>query len=310
MEVAQKESWKNFVSSIRVDTPSKIVWNKVRRIRGLYPNSQIREVSVNGRSYTHESNIAEQLALGFAENSNDAGFSEEQVELKNSLCSYQTIPMNTYLDELDMDFSLTELESVLGSLKVSNQISAQATIRKRTQPRNPAAGLPSNIPVLNRPQESLVANERLKKAVSPLQALKAKCAQLHPPTPKAFAHVAAPSVKNYNTTRDVGTQTGSHKRTRRGCRGGKKLQAKKRRLAKIKELLQKERHMLDDSSRSEIIELGDSNEESANETQDAFPIPSSNKETLVKISAPITFFYLFYNIIYTSNYTSKTNCYK
>ncbi|GAB0090557.1 hypothetical protein DMENIID0001_052940 [Sergentomyia squamirostris] len=122
MEVAQKESWKNFVSSIRVDTPSKIVWDKVRRIRGLYPNSQIKEVSVNGRSYTHESNIAEQLALGFAENSNDAGFSEEQVELKNSLCSYQTVPMNTYLDELDMDFSLTELESVLGSLKDRSQL--------------------------------------------------------------------------------------------------------------------------------------------------------------------------------------------
>lgn len=110
---AKAESWSSYVSSIKTDTPPKVVWDKIRKISGKHRSVVIRELIENGDVANTEEDMSEVLARTFAKNSDDSDSSDEALRQRESLLGYQTVPFDNTCVELNLPFSLEEMSQAL-----------------------------------------------------------------------------------------------------------------------------------------------------------------------------------------------------
>lgn len=71
LKEAKRKSWVEYISTISSSTPVDCVWRKIRALRGINYSAAFSPLSIGDRIYTDHLDIANQLALFFAEISSD-----------------------------------------------------------------------------------------------------------------------------------------------------------------------------------------------------------------------------------------------
>lgn len=80
---SKRSSWRNYVSQLNPRTPSKSVWNRIRKIRGKESSNTIHHLSVNDIKVTTQRDIANALADSFSFNSSSAFCADAFLSIKN-----------------------------------------------------------------------------------------------------------------------------------------------------------------------------------------------------------------------------------
>ena len=75
MREAKRISWKNFVSKINSNTPSRRIWNMLHKIQGNDISQPVKHLKVNNNSITDTKEIANTLANAIAYNSSSNHYS-------------------------------------------------------------------------------------------------------------------------------------------------------------------------------------------------------------------------------------------
>lgn len=112
----KRRSWENYVSSISYLTPSKKVWEKIRRIQGTNL-SFLRPISHNNTVLTNPYEIANAFADHFSSVSSSANHDAKFVEIKNSSERNVLDFCSASLEAYNKPFSMWEFEFALGKTK-------------------------------------------------------------------------------------------------------------------------------------------------------------------------------------------------
>lgn len=133
----QRESWKEYVSTIDNSTPLKDVWSKVQKISGKTKFQGINCLKVDSEFIYTPSEIAEELGKHFSFTSSTTAYSPEfrhhMIETQNNdtILYDEIVP-----SELNIDFTMQELQIALKSCKGSS-----------TGPDNIHYGMLQNLPI-------------------------------------------------------------------------------------------------------------------------------------------------------------------
>src|SRR5699024_2747461 len=93
---SKRTSWENFVSTITPNTPSKEVWNKIKRIKGTRSQPGPRALLMNDELVSDANRIAEAFAEKFESASQDSNYDatfrkhKKQTELHSPSFDEQT----------------------------------------------------------------------------------------------------------------------------------------------------------------------------------------------------------------------------
>lgn len=127
IKTRKRDSWRSFISSINQSTPSDAAWRAINRIQGR-KSSSIAAFLVTDDGVTKDSHddMANLLANTFAENSSDANYSSEFLELKKETeaalehtDTLMSAPTENE-DKINSLFTLRELQAALASCKNSS----------------------------------------------------------------------------------------------------------------------------------------------------------------------------------------------
>ena len=82
----KRDSWRNYVSQLTTNTPIKHVWDRVRKISGnnICPPKQYLR-GKDGKAVTTPRDVANEHAAAFAGNSSSAHYSQEFLQIKQTL---------------------------------------------------------------------------------------------------------------------------------------------------------------------------------------------------------------------------------
>lgn len=109
----KKESWIRFTNSINYKTPVKIVWERVKKIKGCWEEKQnIKYIETNQQIITDKQQMAEQIALHLAQEVNNTTTNQNH----NIELIFSTDHVQTYNSAL----TFTELEIAIDSLKLTS----------------------------------------------------------------------------------------------------------------------------------------------------------------------------------------------
>jgi ribonuclease HI len=112
---SQKDSWRNYVNSISIHTPSKLLWNKVKRCSGSYSNQQINILHLNSQIISSKKDIANAIATSFAEVSSSSNYTVSFGRIK-SIKEKKKIHFETKLSlPYNKQFTPNELNKALNS---------------------------------------------------------------------------------------------------------------------------------------------------------------------------------------------------
>lgn len=117
----KKETWKQFVQTININTSSSKVYSKIRQIAGKYKNNNITTLLANGDLITNTQVICQELAESFAKSSSTCNYTNEfqqhkLIQEQNALI----IPEDNNTEDYNDIFSISELENALISCKGSS----------------------------------------------------------------------------------------------------------------------------------------------------------------------------------------------
>lgn len=79
---AKRSSWHSFVSSLSITTPSKLVWERLRKIRGIHTSYTVPILVVNGRTCDSLEEQADALGEHFEKVSSSAHYTTEFLKIK------------------------------------------------------------------------------------------------------------------------------------------------------------------------------------------------------------------------------------
>lgn len=113
---AKQKAWKDYVESIGPDTPSKEVWEKIRRINGKSKSNAPREIIGDNGYSTDPTIIAEALAAAFCKNSDDSHLQQQDLERRQELTVLNIVPERQMDEVLNARFCFRELEKALNSV--------------------------------------------------------------------------------------------------------------------------------------------------------------------------------------------------
>ena len=65
-------SWRNYVSKMNSQTSVKLMWNRIRKIKGKKSSNTVHYLSVNDREITSHRDIANAMADNLSHNSSSA----------------------------------------------------------------------------------------------------------------------------------------------------------------------------------------------------------------------------------------------
>lgn len=116
---AKRTSWKGFVSSLNNNTPSKTVWDRLRKIKGEYTSFSIPLLHSNGIPCRNLEEQANALGEHFQEVSSSSHYDRDFLKIKSSAekrcISSGTADSYAY----NRPFHMIELQTVLSSLKAA-----------------------------------------------------------------------------------------------------------------------------------------------------------------------------------------------
>ena len=110
-------SWKTFVSSLTIQTPQKVMWDKIKRINGKYRPFEIKTLKdpIDGSYLTHRQHIADCLANTFSKICSDTYRNED-----SKICSgdeFESLDLETiYADSNQVINSELQLKELLREL--------------------------------------------------------------------------------------------------------------------------------------------------------------------------------------------------
>lgn len=106
---SQKDSWAKYINSITTSTPCKIMWDKVRRSYGVYPNNQIHFLEINNQTISSINDISNAIASTFAYTSSKTNcspsFMKRRIFTEKNKINFHTkrvYPYNSDLTELEL----------------------------------------------------------------------------------------------------------------------------------------------------------------------------------------------------------------
>jgi ribonuclease HI len=121
MKKARRETWKNYVDEIRVDTPPKKVWGKIRAISGKNDRKMIRTLKKRDENLTtNRKEITQLLADQFQATSHDSNYSTDFIERKAKEELQIIIPELGQGEEYNLPFSEAEMDNALSTSKGSS----------------------------------------------------------------------------------------------------------------------------------------------------------------------------------------------
>lgn len=116
---AKEESWKNFVSSLNSSTPSKIVWDRVRKIRGDYASFSVPLLQVNGTACKSVDEQANVLGEHFSNVSSSSHYTSQFLRVKEHAEKHTLSSLSGDRCAYNKPFTKTELLQALSSRKAT-----------------------------------------------------------------------------------------------------------------------------------------------------------------------------------------------
>ena len=115
----KKESWRKYVSSINSRTPSKKVWNMVRKITGKnIPSHLLHLKDATGKLITDKEDIASTIGATFEKNSSSVNYSDDFQSVKRS---EEGKPLNFKTNDRSLPYNKRfKLRDLKRSIKKSN----------------------------------------------------------------------------------------------------------------------------------------------------------------------------------------------
>lgn len=110
---SKKESWKNYTMSINASTPPAELWDKVRRINGVYGQHKIHYLETDQRRVTGDSEIAETLSNHFEKVAGDRNYSAEFKIFKDQTESQEIVFDMNQRHPINSPITRAELEEAL-----------------------------------------------------------------------------------------------------------------------------------------------------------------------------------------------------
>lgn len=121
IKTSKENSWKNYVNSMKTNTPLSEVWRKVNAIKGY--NTMFRINSLTKPAITTDNQeIAEILADSFYVNSSSSNYSDEFLTYKNQKEQeyMDTLNIETEYNPINEEISWNKLQEAIKSLKSSS----------------------------------------------------------------------------------------------------------------------------------------------------------------------------------------------
>ena len=83
IKTAKKKDWEKFCNEINYHTPSKVIWNQIKRINKIQSNRSIPILKNNDTDIITDKQKANYLADSFANISSDTNYNSEFLKIKN-----------------------------------------------------------------------------------------------------------------------------------------------------------------------------------------------------------------------------------
>ena len=115
----KKTSWRNFVSTLNVNTPMTKIWSRVKKMKGKYSSHTTPCLEVDGGYVTEPTDVANALANHYAQVSSGSTYSEA---FKTRKTNIEAIPIDfSTNEELDYNVPITlaEIREALKNCKKS-----------------------------------------------------------------------------------------------------------------------------------------------------------------------------------------------
>uniref|UniRef100_A0A293LMC9 RNA-directed DNA polymerase from transposon X-element n=1 Tax=Ornithodoros erraticus TaxID=265619 RepID=A0A293LMC9_ORNER len=116
---AKRESWRNFVSSLNNNAPSKVVWDRLRKIKGDYSAFCMPLLQVNGSLCQGLKEQANTLGEHFQNVSSSSHYSQDFLKVKGIAEKQNLIGHDSDHHTYNMLFNMTELLRALASTKLT-----------------------------------------------------------------------------------------------------------------------------------------------------------------------------------------------
>lgn len=110
---AKRQSWNKFVSSLTINTPSKKIWDAIRKMKGR-EGPQLKHIDNHGTLLTSKHDIANILAETFAKNSSTENY---QPNFQKIRTNQETIKLNFISQNTEIYNQPFSMEELLNSLK-------------------------------------------------------------------------------------------------------------------------------------------------------------------------------------------------
>ena len=113
MRNSQSTSWRSYISSLSSNTPSSVVWNKIRKIQGNVTNIGVPYLLIGGHIETDPDVITEELASHYENVSSSLSYSSSFLERKRRLENLVLDFKSNGNENYNTAFSMLELTSAL-----------------------------------------------------------------------------------------------------------------------------------------------------------------------------------------------------
>lgn len=116
---AKRESWKSFISTLNRNTPSKVVWDRIRKIKGDYRSFSVPLLQINGVPCNSLEEQANALGNHFHNVSSSLNYSREFLKIKASAEKYNILGSKSSNQPYNKLFTMSELMRALSISKVT-----------------------------------------------------------------------------------------------------------------------------------------------------------------------------------------------
>ena len=138
IKTAKKKEWEKFCNEINYHTPSKVIWNQIKRINKIQSNRSIPILKNNDTDIITDKQKANYLTDSFANISSDTNHNSEFFKIKNE--TEEEISINNNNDNvINEPFTIIELNKAIdmskcttpGKDEISNNIIKHFSIKTR-----------------------------------------------------------------------------------------------------------------------------------------------------------------------------------
>lgn len=116
--IGKKESWRNFVSTLNASTPSKVIRDKLKKVKGNYASFSVALLQVNGTVCQNLEEQANSLGEDFQYISSSSHYSRNFLKIKLSTEKQDTPSEGDNNCSCNSPFTIIEQQRALSPLKL------------------------------------------------------------------------------------------------------------------------------------------------------------------------------------------------